>query len=54
MQVDFDVSNVQQIRIEIANYYGEKLVGTLHDTGSVRIVILCHDFQSTKVNNHAT
>ncbi|KAG5527296.1 hypothetical protein RHGRI_028255 [Rhododendron griersonianum] len=48
VQVDCDV---QEKRIEIANNNGEKLVGTLHETGSVRIVILCHDFPSTKESN---
>ncbi|EXB38857.1 hypothetical protein L484_027291 [Morus notabilis] len=39
---------VQQKRLIIPNKYGEKLVGLLHDTGSVEIVILCHGFQATK------
>ncbi|XP_010090057.2 putative uncharacterized protein YDL057W [Morus notabilis] len=39
---------VQQKRLIVPNKYGEKLVGLLHDTGSVEIVILCHGFQATK------
>jgi len=42
---------VQQKGIKIANNNGEQLAGILHETISVRIVILCHDFQSTKENN---
>ncbi|PSS15504.1 hypothetical protein CEY00_Acc12995 [Actinidia chinensis var. chinensis] len=38
----------QQKKIIIPNNHGEKLVGTLHETGSVEIVILCHGFRSTK------
>lgn len=37
-----------QQKITIPNNFGEKLVGVLHETGSVEIVILCHGFRSTK------
>ncbi|XP_052199045.1 uncharacterized protein LOC127806083 isoform X2 [Diospyros lotus] len=39
---------MQQQRVVIPNKHGEKLVGTLHETGSKEIVILCHGFRSTK------
>ncbi|KAH7851403.1 hypothetical protein Vadar_011113 [Vaccinium darrowii] len=39
---------MQQHKIIIPNNGGEKLVGTLHETGSVEIVILCHGFPSSK------
>ncbi|MQL69324.1 hypothetical protein Taro_001597, partial [Colocasia esculenta] len=39
---------VPQHRIVITNKYGEKLDGTLHETGSKGLVILCHGFRSTK------
>ncbi len=42
------VSVVQQ-KVIIPNKYGEKLVGILHETGSVESVILCHGFRSSKV-----
>ncbi|XAR53444.1 Feruloyl esterase [Bertholletia excelsa] len=38
----------QQQKIIIQNSHGEKLVGTLHETGSGEIVVLCHGFRSTK------
>ena len=41
---------VQQQRVVVPNKYGEKLVGLLHEAGSVEIVILCHGFKSTKVS----
>ncbi|GMP62862.1 hypothetical protein CsSME_00024800 [Camellia sinensis var. sinensis] len=37
-----------QQKITIPNNFGEKLVGILHETGSVEIVILCHGFRSAK------
>ncbi|KAL6615036.1 hypothetical protein ACP70R_037306 [Stipagrostis hirtigluma subsp. patula] len=37
-----------QIRVVITNKHGEKLVGLLHQTGSNKIVVLCHGFISTK------
>ncbi|GMN53098.1 hypothetical protein TIFTF001_022232 [Ficus carica] len=39
---------VQQQKVVIPNKYGEKLVGLLHNTGSVEIVILCHGFKAVK------
>ena len=54
MQMNFDASVAQQKKIIIPNNYGEKLVGTLHETGSMEIVILCHGFRSTKVSDHDT
>uniref|UniRef100_A0A2N9EP89 Serine aminopeptidase S33 domain-containing protein n=1 Tax=Fagus sylvatica TaxID=28930 RepID=A0A2N9EP89_FAGSY len=42
---------VVQQKVIIPNKYGEKLVGILHETGSVEIVILCHGFQSSKEYN---
>ncbi|PQQ08836.1 uncharacterized protein Pyn_03031 [Prunus yedoensis var. nudiflora] len=38
----------QQQKIIVPNKHGEKLVGLLHETGSEKIVILCHGFRSTK------
>ncbi|KAJ7955903.1 alpha/beta-Hydrolases superfamily protein [Quillaja saponaria] len=43
--------SVLQQRVIIPNNHGEQLVGILHETGSVEIVILCHGFRSTKDNN---
>ncbi|KAL6974544.1 hypothetical protein U1Q18_028730 [Sarracenia purpurea var. burkii] len=40
-----------QQKVIIPNNHGEKLVGTLHETGSVEIVILCHGFRSSKEND---
>ncbi|KAL7238097.1 hypothetical protein ACSBR2_004234 [Camellia fascicularis] len=42
------VMPASQQKITIPNNFGEKLVGILHETGSVEIVILCHGFRSTK------
>jgi hypothetical protein len=41
-------------RIVIANKHGEKLVGILHQTGSNKIVVLCHGFTASKVYTCAT
>ena len=41
---------VQQQKVVVPNKYGEKLVGILHETGSVEIIILCHGLKSTKVS----
>jgi len=38
-------------RVEIMNKHGERLVGLLHNTGSNKIVVLCHGFIATKVCN---
>ena len=43
-------SAVQRHRVIIPNKHGEKLVGTLHESGTRDIVILCHGFRCTKVN----
>ncbi|KAF9616970.1 hypothetical protein IFM89_033040 [Coptis chinensis] len=40
-------SNLEH-RVTVVNKYGEKLVGVLHETCSVELVILCHGFRSTK------
>ncbi|CAN1786344.1 Putative uncharacterized protein YDL057W [Linum perenne] len=37
-----------QTKVVIENQHGEKLIGTLHDTGSKELVIICHGFQSSK------
>ncbi|CAA3017182.1 uncharacterized protein LOC111386412 isoform X1 [Olea europaea var. sylvestris] len=37
---------VQQLKV--LNKHGEKLVGLLHETGSMEIVVLCHGFRSSK------
>ncbi|XP_034700646.1 uncharacterized protein LOC117925686 isoform X1 [Vitis riparia] len=42
---------IQQKKVIITNNHGEKLMGSLHETGSAEIVILCHGFRSTKENN---
>ncbi|KAI3979428.1 hypothetical protein MKX01_001620 [Papaver californicum] len=39
---------VEQQRVIVKNNYGENLVGVLHETGSTKVVILCHGFQSSK------
>ncbi|KAH7533643.1 hypothetical protein FEM48_Zijuj04G0153400 [Ziziphus jujuba var. spinosa] len=39
---------VQPQKVVVQNKHGEKLVGLLHETGSVEIIILCHGFRSTK------
>ncbi|PIA42961.1 hypothetical protein AQUCO_02000425v1 [Aquilegia coerulea] len=39
---------VRDLRITIVNKYGEKLVGVLHETCSIELVILCHGFRSSK------
>uniref|UniRef100_A0A803NT27 Serine aminopeptidase S33 domain-containing protein n=2 Tax=Cannabis sativa TaxID=3483 RepID=A0A803NT27_CANSA len=39
---------VQQHKVIVPNKYGEKLVGLLHETGSLEIVIICHGFRCTK------
>ncbi|CAL5340662.1 unnamed protein product [Camellia sinensis] len=46
--VNVSVMPASQQKITIPNKFGEKLVGILHETGSVEIVILCHGFRSTK------
>ncbi|XP_021804881.1 uncharacterized protein LOC110749157 isoform X2 [Prunus avium] len=43
-----------QQKIIVPNKHGEKLVGLLHETGSVEIVILCHGFRSTKETTTVT
>ncbi|GER51429.1 alpha/beta-Hydrolases superfamily protein [Striga asiatica] len=40
-----------QQKITILNNRGEKLVGVLHESGSSKIVVLCHGFRSSKENN---
>ncbi|KAK6139624.1 hypothetical protein DH2020_026631 [Rehmannia glutinosa] len=40
-----------QQKITILNKRSEKLVGVLHETGSTKIVVLCHGFRSSKENN---
>lgn len=40
--------SVHQQKVVIPNKHGEKLVGTLHESGTTDIVILCHGFRSTK------
>ncbi|KAJ1439864.1 Serine aminopeptidase, S33 [Sesbania bispinosa] len=42
---------VQQQRVIIPNKRGEKLVGTLHESGTRDIVILCHGFRCSKDTN---
>ncbi|WMV38230.1 hypothetical protein MTR67_031615, partial [Solanum verrucosum] len=37
-----------QKKITVLNQHNEKLVGVLHDTGSMEIVVLCHGFRSSK------
>lgn len=37
-----------QDKITVLNQHNEKLVGVLHDTGSMEIVVLCHGFRSSK------
>nr|AFK36866.1 unknown [Lotus japonicus] len=38
-------------RVIIPNKRGEKLVGTLHESGTTHIVILCHGFRCSKDTN---
>nr|DAD44416.1 TPA_asm: hypothetical protein HUJ06_002646 [Nelumbo nucifera] len=44
----------QKQRIIIQNNYGQKLVGVLHETGSVELVILCHGFRCSKESSIIT
>ncbi|XP_073277610.1 putative uncharacterized protein YDL057W isoform X1 [Primulina huaijiensis] len=37
-----------QQKITISNKRGEKLFGVLHETGSSKVVVLCHGFRSSK------
>ncbi|KAL8498155.1 hypothetical protein ACS0TY_021477 [Phlomoides rotata] len=37
-----------QQKVMIPNKRGEKLVGVLHETGSEKLVVLCHGFRSSK------
>uniref|UniRef100_A0A0A9DEJ4 Serine aminopeptidase S33 domain-containing protein n=1 Tax=Arundo donax TaxID=35708 RepID=A0A0A9DEJ4_ARUDO len=37
-------------RVIISNKHGERLVGLLHQTGSKKLVILCHGFRATKAS----
>ncbi|KAF8406879.1 hypothetical protein HHK36_006000 [Tetracentron sinense] len=46
---NFEMPLIQQQRIVILNNYGERLVGLLHETGSMELVILCHGFRSSKL-----
>ena len=39
----------QQKKIVMQNEHGENLVGLLHETGSLEIVVMCHGFRSNKV-----
>ncbi|XP_026451008.1 uncharacterized protein LOC113351193 [Papaver somniferum] len=39
---------VEEQTVIVKNKYGENLVGVLHETGSTKIVILCHGFRSSK------
>jgi len=41
-------------KVRIQNYHGERLVGILHDVGSTELVILCHGFQSSRVDGPLT
>ncbi|XP_042454089.1 uncharacterized protein YfhR-like isoform X2 [Zingiber officinale] len=42
------VSEVSQSKITVQNKHGEKLVGLLHYNGSMKLVIVCHGFRSSK------
>ncbi|KAJ4749844.1 Alpha/beta-Hydrolases superfamily protein [Rhynchospora pubera] len=42
---------ISEERFEITNQHGEKMVGVLHNTGSKKVVIICHGFNSTKDDN---
>ncbi|KAK9131168.1 hypothetical protein Sjap_011655 [Stephania japonica] len=35
-------------RIAVVNNHGEKLLGSLHETGSKEVVVLCHGFRASK------
>ncbi|KAL6556679.1 hypothetical protein OROGR_005967 [Orobanche gracilis] len=39
---------VEHKRLSIRNSHGENLVGILHETGSLELVIICHGFRSSK------
>ncbi|RZC52957.1 hypothetical protein C5167_021384 [Papaver somniferum] len=41
---------VEEQTVIVKNKYGENLVGILHETGSTKVVILCHGFRSHKVS----
>uniref|UniRef100_A0A6V7QTS8 Serine aminopeptidase S33 domain-containing protein n=1 Tax=Ananas comosus var. bracteatus TaxID=296719 RepID=A0A6V7QTS8_ANACO len=46
-----DLPVISEQRILIPNKYGEKLAGVLHQTGSKKLVILCHGFRASKEDN---
>ncbi|KAL3825292.1 hypothetical protein ACJIZ3_021321 [Penstemon smallii] len=50
MRINYNVSAAMQQRITIHNKRGEKLAGVLHETGSEKMVVLCHGFRSSKEN----
>ncbi|KAJ1400675.1 Serine aminopeptidase, S33 [Sesbania bispinosa] len=41
----------QQQNVIIPNKYGNKLVGILHEAGTIEIVILCHGLRASKEDN---
>ncbi|KAL0410481.1 UNVERIFIED_CONTAM: hypothetical protein Slati_3637800 [Sesamum latifolium] len=47
---NYNVSAAMQQKVTILNKRGEKLSGVLHETGSEKIVVLCHGFRSSKDN----
>ncbi|KAK6151956.1 hypothetical protein DH2020_014591 [Rehmannia glutinosa] len=51
MTIDYSVLSAMQQKLTLVNKRGEKLVGVLHDTGSAKLVVLCHGFRSTKEYN---
>lgn len=38
----------QHKRVTVHNSHGEELVGVLHETNSLELVIICHGFKSSK------
>ncbi|XP_071911116.1 putative uncharacterized protein YDL057W isoform X1 [Coffea arabica] len=40
----------RQQKVTLQNKHGEKLVGVFHDAGSADVVVLCHGFRSSKMN----
>lgn len=47
----FSFSSIEIRRkcVTVHNSHGEKLVGVLHETNSLELVIICHGFKSSKV-----
>ncbi|KAF3674218.1 beta-fructofuranosidase, insoluble isoenzyme CWINV6 [Capsicum annuum] len=43
-----NLQGTQHKRVTVHNSHGEELVGVLHETNSLELVIICHGFKSSK------